>query len=259
MKNLKFTYFTFIFPWSPEQSIKCTNSHFTWDFQGPSLPTGRLSLKLLISWYFFLKNRSAIFSWQVDVRLHSVNTEAHETGSWTRHYGVQEGDRDRKPDTELRLWRKENRSYNRECQRTWKNWGGKYSEQLKEELTQENWSGTREHTESLAIRLHQRRKVSSCTTGTGGFKTRKHAAKQFPPGFSTGTMGPGDRAKGRLGRTSLGRRGAELGTGKGQQEQSRAEPAGGSSSGHLQQPTGTVMVGSAWPGKLPPAVPCLAL
>lgn len=104
----------------------------------------------------------------------------------------------------------------------WKDWGGKYGEQLKEELIQENWSGTRDHTESLEIRLNRRHKVSACTTGTGEFKTHKQAAKQFPAGSSMGTTGFGDRAEGRLGRTSRGRRGAELGAGKGRQEQSRA-------------------------------------
>ena len=67
----------------------------------------------------------------------------------------------------------------------------------------------------MEIRLNQRHKVNSCTTGTGDFKTHKHAAKQFPAGSSMGTMGFGDRAEGKLRGTSLGRSGAELGAGKG--------------------------------------------
>jgi len=76
----------------------------------------------------------------------------------------------------------------------------------------------------LKIRLNQRHKVSSCTTGTGDFKTRKHTANQFPAGFSTEPAEFGDRGAGRLGRPSLRRR-AELGAGKGWQKQSPQEAA----------------------------------
>lgn len=60
-------------------------------------------IEIVDSWYFFVKNRSAIFSRQVDVRSHSANTEAHQAGSWAWHFRMQEGDFSRKPGTELRL------------------------------------------------------------------------------------------------------------------------------------------------------------
>lgn len=76
-----------------------------------------------------------------------------------------------------------------------------------EELIKETWSETRAQTESLAIRLDLRHKVSFSTAGTGDFKTHKHSARELPAGSSTGTMGLGHRAESRLGRTSWGRGG----------------------------------------------------
>lgn len=66
-----------------------------------------------ISWYLFLKNISTIFSRQVDVKWHSANTEVHQAGTLTWHFSIQDGDLSGKPDTELRLWRVENKVYNR--------------------------------------------------------------------------------------------------------------------------------------------------
>lgn len=91
-----------------------------------------------------------------------------------------------------------------ECWRKWKNWKGKHGEHLKEELSKETWSETRDQTESLALRLDLRHRVSFSTSGTGDLKTLKQRA---PSWFQHRDGGSEHRAKGRLGRTSLGRRG----------------------------------------------------
>lgn len=65
--------------------ISCANHQMhkplLWDFHGPPLHACRQTLKLLIVQYyaagFFFRNRTAIFSTQIDVRWHSAKTGAH--------------------------------------------------------------------------------------------------------------------------------------------------------------------------------------
>lgn len=114
MKNVKFTSLTCIFFHNLlSKASNAQTSALLEIFKVPHYLQADSHYYRNIWWYLFLKNISVIFSRHVDVKSHSANTEAHQAGTWTWHFSMQDGDWSRKPDTELRLWRVENKVYNR--------------------------------------------------------------------------------------------------------------------------------------------------